>query len=85
MKKILALLLAVLMVLSLVACTKAPADTTTKGAAGDTTAAPAGDEADDTTVAPAGNDEEFVLDALINSTAGVMEGWLYDMIYASTG
>ena len=42
MKKILALLLAVLMVMSLVACTNAPAETTTK-APEQTTAAPAAD------------------------------------------
>ena len=51
MKKIIALLLAVLMLVSLVACTKAPADTTTKGDSNDTTAAPV---ADDTTAAPDG-------------------------------
>ena len=47
MKKIIAALLAVLMLVSLVACTKAPVDTTTKAPAGDTTTA----AADDTTVA----------------------------------
>lgn len=86
MKKILALLLAVLMVMSLVACTKAPADTTTKGSASDdTTAAPVASGDDDTTAA-ADNQEapEITLDVLTGNTAGVMEGWLYDMIFAAT-
>ena len=47
MKKIIAALLAVLMLVSLVACTKAPADTTTKAPAVDNTTA----AADDTTAA----------------------------------
>ncbi len=86
MKKILALLLAVLMVMSLVACTQAPADTTTTApAANDTTAAAAADDGDDTTAAA--DDEEapvITLDVLHGNTAGVMEGWLYDMIFENT-
>lgn len=87
MKKMLALLLAVVMVLGMVACTKAPTTTTTAGGSSkDTTAAPAGN--DTTAPADTGTSSEgdgFVLDALINSKAGIMQGWLYDMIYENTG
>lgn len=60
MKKIIALLLVLVMALSLVACTKAPAETTTKAPAGndETTAAPTGN--DETTAAPTDSNEEVV-------------------------
>ena len=45
MKKLIAMLLAAVMVLGLVACTKAPTDTTTAPAGNDTTTAPAGTDA----------------------------------------
>ena len=88
MKRLFALLLAVLMVFSLVACTKAPAETTTK-APEQTTAAPAADETEapaaDETEAPAAEEApEMTLDVLTGNTAGVMEGWLYDMIFEAT-
>ena len=95
MKKILALLLAVLMVLSLVACTKAPAETTTKApVADDTTAAPAADDttaapADETTAAPAGDEVPYLGEVeVLNgeaASAGLCVGWMPDWIRSKIG
>ena len=72
MKKIIALLLAVLMLVSLVACTKAPADTTTEGKTNvdNTTAA-----ADDTTAA-AGNDIITVKWATVDGKPTNYDAWI---------
>lgn len=76
MKKIIALLLAVMMLVTLVACTKAPADTTTKGVSNDTTAAPA---ADDTTAAPADDSTGEIVTVkwvTSNGEAGNYDSWV---------
>lgn len=86
MKRLFALLLAVLMVFSLVACTKAPADTTTKGASNDTTtAAPA----DDTTAADGEGEVEYLGEVEIMNgeaaSAGLCVGWMPDWIRSKIG
>ena len=84
MKRLFALLLAVLMVFSLVACTKAPADTTTKGASNDTTAADDTDvaPADDTTAADGEGEVEFLGEVEIFQAEavnpGLCTGWMPD-------
>ena len=87
MKKLIALLLAVLMVMTVFAgCAQDDATTTTAAPVVDApeTKAPEADTPDETE-APA--DEEapvITLDVLNGNTAGVMEGWLYDMIFEAT-
>lgn len=91
MKKLLALLLAAVMVLGLVACTKAPANNTTAGSSKDTTAAPAGK---DTTAAPVdtttGGDEVPYLGEVEvmkgeAASAGLCVGWMPDWIRKVAG
>ena len=95
MKKMFAMMLAILMVMSLVACTKAPAETTTK-APEQTTAAPVADEtdapaADDTTAAPVeGGDEVPYLGEVEimrgeAASAGLCVGWMPDWIRSKIG
>ena len=87
MKKLIALLLAVLMVMTVFAgCAQDDATTTTAAPVVDApeTKAPEADTPDETE-APV--DEEapvITLDVLNGNTAGVMEGWLYDMIFEAT-
>ena len=91
MKRLFALLLAVLMVFSLVACTKAPADTTTKGASNDTTAADDTDvaPADDTTAADGEGEVEYLGEVEIMNgeaaSAGLCVGWIPDWIRSKIG
>ena len=92
MKRLFALLLAVLMVFSLVACTKAPAETTTK-APEQTTAAPVADETEapvDETEAPATSDEVPYLGEVEvmkgeAASAGLCVGWMPDWIREKAG
>ena len=74
MKKIIALLLAALMLVSLVACTKAPADTTTAGKANDSTVA--NDPADDTTVADAPKETVTVKWVTIDGQPTTYDTWI---------
>ena len=91
MKRLFALLLAVLMVFSLVACTKAPADTTTKGASNDTTAADdtTAAPADDTTAADGEGEVEYLGEVEIMNgeaaSAGLCVGWMPDWIRSKIG
>ena len=91
MKRLFALLLAVLMVFSLVACTKAPADTTTKGASNDTTAADdtTAAPADDTTAADGEGEVEYLGEVEIMNgeaaSAGLCVGWIPDWIRSKIG
>ena len=91
MKRLFALLLSVLMVFSLVACTKAPADTTTKGASNDTTAADDTDvaPADDTTAADGEGEVEYLGEVEIMNgeaaSAGLCVGWIPDWIRSKIG
>lgn len=95
MKRLFALLLAVLMVFSLVACTQAPAETTTKAPVADeTTAAPAADDttaapADETTAAPAGDEVPYLGEVeVLNgeaASAGLCVGWMPDWIREKAG
>ena len=91
MKRLFALLLAVLMVFSLVACTKAPADTTTKGASNDTTAADdtTAAPADDTTAADGEGEVEYLGEVEIFQAAdvnpGLCTGWMPDWIRENYG
>ena len=93
MKRLFALLLAVLMVFSLVACTKAPAETTTK-APEQTTAAPVADETDapaDETDAPVDNGDEVPYLGEVEvmkgeaASAGLCVGWMPDWIRSKIG
>lgn len=74
MKKIIALLLAALMLVSLVACTNAPADTTTAGKANDSTVA--NDPADDTTVADAPKETVTVKWVTIDGQPTTYDTWI---------
>lgn len=72
MKKIIAVLLAVLMLVSLVACTKAPADTTTAGKSNDNTVA----GNDNTTVADTPKDVVTVKWVTIDSQPTTYDTWI---------
>ena len=79
------------MVFSLVACTKAPADTTTKGASNDTTAADdtTAAPADDTTAADGEGEVEYLGEVEIMNgeaaSAGLCVGWIPDWIRSKIG
>lgn len=89
MKRLFALLLVLVMVISLVACTKNPATTTTAPKSDDTTTAPK-DNADDTT-ASGGNEDEVPYVGEVEvfqaeaANPGLCTGWMPDWIRENYG